>query len=168
MSKTIYLVGRRPEQGEWELQGLYESKADAESACIDRNWFVMPCEINTPYQIETIASGYYPVVNAEIERRVNAIAGGETTMLKAGDYGDYIGTRNPSTPKWQEQLEALNDCESHNDIYSIYPDRADGVYYWTCDGDIGSDSDYKRFNGSTPEAAIDAAYQSVIGSGVQS
>ena len=73
-----------------------------------------------------------------------------------------------NTPKWQEQLEALNDCESHNDIYSIYPDRADGVYYWTCDGDIGSDSDYKRFNGSTPEAAIDAAYQSVIGSGGKS
>lgn len=74
----MYLVCRRPEKSEWEVQGLYHNSSDAAAACKNHTYSVMTCKTGVDYGEDTVASGYYPTVEAEIQRRVAAVIGGKS------------------------------------------------------------------------------------------
>lgn len=62
VNKTLYLVGRwLDDKGEtWEVQGIYESVENAEKACMNYLWFVMPVEKNIALSMDSEIVGYFP------------------------------------------------------------------------------------------------------------
>lgn len=53
---TVYVVGQYKGEtslgGAWELGGIYDSPELARAACIDRDWFTGPVEMNQPLPVE--------------------------------------------------------------------------------------------------------------------
>lgn len=65
------------------------------------------------------------------------------------------------THEWQDQLIALNEYDKEY-VWSVYPDIRPGSSYWVCDSEGEFGGSYK---GPTPEAAVAAAYEAVMGGG---
>lgn len=49
---TVWVVGRWPDEGRWEMQGVYSTKPRAETNS-QPGWFVAPIPFNTPLPLET-------------------------------------------------------------------------------------------------------------------
>lgn len=60
--EMCFLVGIYPDKDgdQWEVQGIYDNKKDAEKACLNRYWFVMPVRKNYALPLESEEVGYYP------------------------------------------------------------------------------------------------------------
>lgn len=65
--KTVYFVGQqmgkwRPGKASFEVQGVFSSKKKAVGACRNRNYFVMPLQLNgcLPHEYTMIKECWYP------------------------------------------------------------------------------------------------------------
>jgi len=74
MEKILFVCGKFIEKIEngaaWELAGIFEEENDCVNACIDRNHFVGPVELNKVLpDATTIWPGvYYPIADKEKEK----------------------------------------------------------------------------------------------------
>lgn len=52
----------------WEFQGVFDTEEKAVTACVTRNFFVGPVELNVPFPLETLdpwPGSYYPLRKPE-------------------------------------------------------------------------------------------------------
>lgn len=49
----VWIVGRFPNDAQWEIQGVYTTQELAEAACTEEGWFIGPVLVDTPLPIKT-------------------------------------------------------------------------------------------------------------------
>jgi hypothetical protein len=61
--RFVWVVGKMPESGRWELQGIYDEHDDAVQACVEVNYFVAPVRLNyaLPEEARDWPGCYYPL-----------------------------------------------------------------------------------------------------------